>query len=76
MKYFPHIFIGCLLLFIVLFIYKDKHQNKVKQDYTLDMFTDTVCGYVIITTIANNGNNIGVSSIIVNNTSEKITIQK
>lgn len=66
MKYFPHIFIGCLLLFIVLFIYKDKHQNNIKQDYTLDIFTDTVCDYVIITTIANNGNNIGVSSIVVN----------
>lgn len=66
MKYFPHIFIGCLLLFIVLFIYKDKHQNSIKQDYTLDIFTDTVCDYVIITTIANNGNNIGVSSIVVN----------
>lgn len=66
MKYFPHIFIGCLLLFIVLFIYKDKHKNSIKQDYTLDIFTDTVCDYVIITTIANNGNNIGVSSIVVN----------
>lgn len=66
MKYFPHIFIGCLLLFIVLFIYKDKHQNSIRQDYTLDIFTDTVCDYVIITTIANNGNNIGVSSIVVN----------
>lgn len=66
MKYFPHIFIGCLLLFIVLFIYKDKHQNNIRQDYTLDLFTDTVCDYVIITTIANNGNNIGVSSIVVN----------
>lgn len=66
MKYFPHIFIGCLLLFIVLFIYKDNHQNSIRQDYTLDIFTDTVCDYVIITTIANNGNNIGVSSIIVN----------
>ena len=66
MKYFPHIFIGCLLLFIILFIYKDKHQTNIKQDYTLDIFTDTVCDYVIITTIANNGNNIGVSSIVVN----------
>lgn len=66
MKYFPHIFIGCLLLFIVLLIYKDKHQNSIKQDYTLDLFTDTICDYVIITTIANNGNNIGVSSIVVN----------
>ena len=65
MKYFPHIFL-LLLICIGLVIYKDKHQNSIKQDYTLDLFTDTVCDYVIITTIANNGNNIGVSSIIVN----------
>lgn len=66
MKYFPHIFITLLLICIVLVIYKDKHQNSIRQDYTLDLFTDTICDYVIITTIANNGNNIGVSSIIVN----------
>lgn len=70
MKYFPHIFIGCLLLFIALIVYKDKKQNNPKQDYTLDIFTDTICDYVIITTIANNGDNIGVSSIIVNDISE------
>lgn len=69
MKYFPHIFL-LLLICIGLVIYKNKHQNSIKQDYTLDLFTDTVCDYVIITTIANNGNNIGVSSIIVNDISE------
>ena len=69
MKYFPHIFL-LLLICIGLVIYKDKHQNSIKKDYTLDLFTDTVCDYVIITTIANNGNNIGVSSIIVNDISE------
>ena len=66
MKYFPHIFITLLLICIVLVIYKDKHQKNLRQNYTLDLFTDTVCDYVIITTIANNGNNIGVSSIVVN----------
>ena len=69
MKYFPHIFL-LLLICIGLVIYKDEHQSNPKQDYTLDLFTDTVCDYVIITTIANNGNNIGVSSIIVNDISE------
>ncbi len=76
MKYLPHIIIACILMAIAFAIYKDNEQHIPKQDYTLDMYTDTICGYVIITTIANNGNNIGVSSIIVNNTSEKITIQK
>ena len=66
MKYFPHIFITLLLITIGLIVYKDKYQNSIRKDYTLDIFTDTVCDYVIITTIANNGNNIGVSSIIVN----------
>lgn len=66
MKYFPYIFIILLLIIIGLVIYKNKHQSNPKQDYTLDLFTDTVCDYVIITTIANNGNNIGVSSIVVN----------
>lgn len=66
MKYFPHIFITLSLICIVLVIYKDKHQKDIRQNYTLDLFTDTVCDYVIITTIANNGNNIGVSSIVVN----------
>ena len=65
MKYLPHIFIICLLIVIGLAIYKDKTQYNHK-DYTLDVYTDTIYDYVIVTTIANNGNNIGVSSIIVN----------
>ena len=66
MKYFPHIFITLLLIIIGLAIYKDKIQYNNKQDYTLDVYTDTIYDYVIVTTVANNGNNIGVSSIIVN----------
>lgn len=66
MKYFPHIFIICLLIVIGLAIYKDKTYYNNKQDYTLDVYTDTIYDYVIITTVANNGNNIGISSIIVN----------
>lgn len=66
MKYFPHIFITLLLICNVLVIYKNTHQSNPRQNYTLDIFTDTICDYVIITTIANNGNNIGVSSIVVN----------
>lgn len=66
MKYLPHIFIICLLIVIGLAIYKDKTQYNYKQDYTLDVYTDTIYDYVIVTTVANNGNNIGVSSIIVN----------
>ena len=65
MKYFPHIFIICLLIVIGLAIYKYKPQYNHK-DYTLDVYTDTIYDYVIVTTVANNGNNIGVSSIIVN----------
>lgn len=65
MKYLPHIFIICLLIVIGLAIYKDKTQYNHK-DYTLDVYTDTIYDYVIVTTVANNGNNIGVSSIIVN----------
>ena len=51
---------------IGLAIYKDKTQYNHKQDYTLDVYTDTIDDDVIVTTVANNGNNIGVSSIIVN----------
>ena len=40
--------------------------STTKQDYTLDVYTDTIYDYVIVTTVVNNGNNIGVSSIIVN----------
>lgn len=64
MKYFFIFTIG-LLIFIGLPIYKDKTQYNHK-DYTLDVYTDTIYDYVIVTTVANNGNNIGVSSIIVN----------
>ena len=65
MKYLPHIFIICLLIVIGLAIYKDKTRYNHKQDYTLDIYTDTIYDYVIVTTVANNGNNIGISSIIV-----------
>lgn len=65
MKYILYIFIICLLIVIGLAIYKDKTQYNHK-DYTLDVYTDTIYDYVIVTTVANNGNNIGVSSIIVN----------
>lgn len=40
--------------------------HKDSKNYTLDVYTDTIYDYVIVTTVANNGNNIGVSSIIVN----------
>lgn len=65
MKYLPYIFIICLLIVIGLAVYKNKTQYNHK-DYTLDVYTDTIYDYVIVTTVANNGNNIGVSSIIVN----------
>ena len=66
MKYFPHIVTICVLIVIGITIYKDKIQYNHKQDYTLDVYTDTIYDYIIVTTVANNGNNIGVSSIIVN----------
>lgn len=66
MKYFPYIFIIGLLIFIGLPIYINITHYNHKQDYTLDVYTDTIYDYVIVTTVANNGNNIGVSSIIVN----------
>ena len=66
MKYFPYIFITCLLIVIGLIVYSDKIQYNHKKDYTLDVYTDTIYDYVIVTTIANNGNNISISSIIVN----------
>ena len=40
--------------------------HKDSKNYTLDIYTDTIYDYIIVTTVANNGNNIGVSSIIVN----------
>lgn len=64
MKY---ILIICSLLAIIAII--GKSQKETKKEYTLDVFTDTISDYVIVTTIANNGNNIGVSSIIVNDIS-------
>ena len=68
MKYISYIFIFIISILIVigLAIYKDKTQYNNKKDYTLDIYTDTIYDYVIVTTVANNGNNIGVSSIIVN----------
>ena len=39
--------------------------HKDSKNYTLDVYTDTIYDYIIVTTVANNGNNIGVSSIIV-----------
>ena len=38
--------------------------HKDSKNYTLDVYTDTIYDYIIVTTVANNGNNIGVSSII------------
>lgn len=65
MKYFLHIFIICLLIITIgLVIYKDTTYYNHKQDYTLDVYTDTIYDYFIITTVVNNGNNIGVNSII------------
>lgn len=64
MKY---ILIICSLLAIFAII--GKSQKETKKEYTLDVFTDTISNYVIVTTIANNGNTIGVSSIIVNDMS-------
>ena len=40
--------------------------HKDSKNYTLDVYTDTIYDYIIVTTVANNGNTIGVSSIIVN----------
>ena len=66
MKYFLYICIISLLIAAGVTIYKYKTYYNHKQDYTLDVYTDTIYDYVIVTTVANNGNNIGVSSIIVN----------
>ena len=67
MKYVSYIFIFIISVLIVigLYDYKYKTQYNHKQDYTLDVYTDTIYDYVIVTTVANNGNNIGISSIIV-----------
>ena len=66
MKYFFYICIISLLIAAGLAIYNCISYANPKQDYTLDVYTDTIYDYVIVTTVANNGNNIGVSSIIVN----------
>ena len=66
MKYFPYIIITCLLMAIGSVIYTYSNHYNHKQDYTLDVYTDTIYDYVIITTVVNNGNNIGVNSIIAN----------
>lgn len=70
MKYFLYICIICLLIAAGLATYNCITYINPKQDYTLDVYTDTICDYVIVTTVANNGNNIGVSSIIVNDISD------
>ena len=64
MKYFPYIIITCLLMTIGSLIYTYSTHYNHKQDYTLDVYTDTIYDYFIITTVVNNGNNIGVNSII------------
>ena len=64
MKYFPYIIITCLLMAIGSLIYTYSTRYNHKQDYTLDVYTDTIYDYFIITTVVNNGNNIGVNSII------------
>ena len=72
MKYIPKLFTICIigsLIAMVVAIYhytNDITYYNHKKDYTLDVYTDTIYDYVIVTTVANNGNNIGVSSIIVN----------
>ena len=66
MKYIPHIFIIGLAIVTGLAIHNGITYANHKQDYTLDVYTDTIYDYVIVTTVANNGNNIGISSIIVN----------
>ena len=70
MKYILYTFIICLLIAAGLAINNDITKYNHKQDYTLDVYTDTIYDYVIVTTVANNGNNIGVSSIIVNDISD------
>ena len=69
MKLISYIFISIIIgLAIVtgLVIHNGTPYANHKQDYNLDIYTDTIYDYVIVTTVANNGNNIDVSSIIVN----------
>lgn len=65
MKYFPHILIICFIILVGLIIYKNNKQGTPNQEYTLDVHIDTIYDYVIVTTVVNNGNNIGVNSIMV-----------
>lgn len=68
MKYFLYICIISLLIAAGLATYNCITYINPKNNYTLDVYTDTIYNYVIVTTVVNNGNNIGVSSIIVNDT--------
>lgn len=73
MKSINYIFIICIISLLIaagLATYNCITYINPKQDYTLDVYTDTIYDYVIVTTVANNGNNIGVSSIIVNDISD------
>ena len=65
MKYFPHSFIVCFVILISFIIYKTDKQSTSNKEYTLDVHIDTIYDYVIVTTVVNNGNNIGVNSIMV-----------
>ena len=67
MKYVSYFLFFISFVLIVLGLYNYKTYYNHKKDYTLDVYTDTIYDYVIVTTVANNGNNIGVSSIIVDN---------
>ena len=68
MKYLPHFLIINVLIAIGLAIYNGISYCNLKKDYTLDVYTDTIYNYVIVTTVANNSNNISISSIVVNDT--------
>ena len=71
MKLISYIFISIIIgLAIItgLVIHNGITYTNSKQDYTLDVYTDTIYNYVIVTTVANNSNNISISSIVVNDT--------
>ena len=71
MKHIPHIFIICIICLLIaagLAIYNCITYINPKNNYTLDVYTDTIYNYVIVTTVANNSNNISISSIVVNDT--------
>ena len=42
--------------------------HKDFKNYTLDLYTDTISNNIILTTIVNNGNNIGINSIKIGET--------